>query len=137
MRISDWSSDVCSSDLFGNQSRSSKPIVHIERCRGLCTIERLDVMVEHIFEVERCEIGKHLLFGEVTPRFDADDGHETLLCTGIPGDETSFVVGKFNRVGADLIRNTGPLEIGRASCMKKCVRTCRYRGSPQHKKKKK
>src|SRR3546814_15694342 len=82
MRISDWSSDVCSSDLFGNQSRSSKPIVHIERCRGLCTIERLDVMVEHIFEVERCEIGKHLLFGEVTPRFDADDGHETLLCTG-------------------------------------------------------
>src|SRR3546814_6197189 len=67
-------------------------------------------MVEHIFEVERCEIGKHLLFGEVTPRFDADDGHETLLCTGIPGDETSFVVGKFNRVGADLIRNTGTLD---------------------------
>src|SRR3546814_10723372 len=31
---------------YVNQSRSSKPIVHIERCRGLCTIERLDVMVE-------------------------------------------------------------------------------------------
>src|SRR3546814_12059310 len=116
MRISDWSSDVCSSDLFGNQSRSSKPIVHIERCRGLCTIERLDVMVEHIFEVERCEIGKHLLFGEVTPRFDADDGHETRLCTGIQGVETSFFVGKFNLFGAYLLRNTGTLNDRTIDC---------------------
>src|SRR3546814_20007062 len=110
MRISDWSSDVCSSDLQSNSSLivDDKAIVKIIRklARG-----------RH----PEAELGRYLtdagyaniapLLGEVT-QVEAD-GASTVLA-----------------VGQGSVHNQGRSDERRVG--KECVSTCRYRWSPEH-----
>src|SRR3546814_19999122 len=102
MRISDWSSDVCSSDLYP---------LGIER---------------HFFFKAAA---KHLNDVAVNLMTDAIwiDNHARILAhhhTGHRNAPCCRVNGKVD-------------EIGRASCRKECVSTCRSRWSPTHSKKQK
>src|SRR3546814_10050298 len=63
MRISDWSSDVCSSDLFG-QRRRGQPTEHVDqrdtylvRCPGDLRIEMIaDRLMDAVFDRNEHEI---------------------------------------------------------------------------------
>src|SRR3546814_15722727 len=87
MRISDWSSDVCSSDLIGG-GRVERPALHLDADLAVVRDDRRDV--EEIVDVDSA------VFHRTGDAADVGDG-ETL---GIA------------RIGADAL----PRQIGRASC---------------------
>src|SRR3546814_3265140 len=85
MRISDWSSDVCSSDLL---------------VQGQVFRHRVDAF-EHVL----LQAAGFAAFDQQGDSFQADGALEVVLLVD---------------------------EIGRASCGKECVSTCRSRWSPYH-----
>src|SRR3546814_20583396 len=101
MRISDWSSDVCSSDLHPR------------------AVERQPCGVDVIGDEGRCEIsiqhqpGAHIPAGKILRHAS--------------GGEQSHVHGKIAEAVAREVH-----QIGRASCRKECVSTCRSRWAPYH-----
>src|SRR3546814_11831677 len=110
MRISDWSSDVCSSDLHtgaivkeiipafaSRQEPASAPAI-VER------IVRPD-LIDQILEIDR-PFAFADRAGHIGPHASAEHVAERRLVI--------------------------PVEIGRASCREECVRTCRSRWSPYH-----
>src|SRR3546814_2249919 len=60
MRISDWSSDVCSSDLF-SRSRSRQPLLQNGRNSGACVRPQTGQSVDFLFGIIR-------RYGEVVVR---------------------------------------------------------------------
>src|SRR3546814_17669578 len=107
MRISDWSSDVCSSDLPPSPSLLRRMRDEID---PRATLARM-------IEVER---GRHDL---ITHREDAEDRFDR-ACTAEQVPDRRF--GRTHRQIRSEERRVG----------KECVSTCRSRGSPYHKKKK-
>src|SRR3546814_1118703 len=67
MRISDWSSDVCSSDLLGRVLRRDKA-----RFAALITAEMGKPIVEAEAEIEKCAATCDF-YAEAAPRFLADE----------------------------------------------------------------
>src|SRR3546814_15029443 len=96
MRISDWSSDVCSSDLV-----------------ALDDVNSLRLPVQILRPVENAFIGRERARLELAIRA----GWTLTVCSGTAADDLA-------RIALN--------EIGRASCGKECVSTCRSRWSPCH-----
>src|SRR3546814_11403759 len=108
MRISDWSSDVCSSDLAEVVANDSL---------------RLGELPEQLQEI----VGR-LQVGEATPPFGSlADGVRVLILCG--RDEGSVSTPSFDQVYAQLNeqRRSEERRVG-----KEGVSTCRSRGSPDH-----
>src|SRR3546814_13526545 len=102
MRISDWSSDVCSSDLFPALAQSAEACdLHIEKCKT----QQMTLWRTKIAELQRS--AKRLQIMEIN-RFLNDWKH-------IPEEEE------------DIRNRTAERRVG-----KECVRTCRCRWSPDH-----
>src|SRR3546814_15315770 len=126
MRISDWSSDVCSSDLSVASSRDPRldereelvedAVLESDRKRQEAVEPSLDgrhLVLEDAILVDQLETGAMLEFvergaGELAPRQQVEPAQEG--SAGIRSEE--------RRVG------------------KECVSTCRSRWSPYHEKKK-
>src|SRR3546814_17831699 len=106
MRISDWSSDVCSSDLQ-NQHRNQSPD-HFNQCI-VRRLRRLGIGRPPITEDHPEE--KH----ENENRNQGDERHKDAI---MHPARIFAIRSEERRVG------------------KECVSTCRYRGSPEHYKKK-
>src|SRR3546814_19992215 len=99
MRISDWSSDVCSSDLH----------------------QRLALLGRQL----RQRPAEVLQFqGGDLVRLAAQGG-------GVAAVGVLHLAPPLAQLGVGEVAQD---EIGRASCRERCVRTCRYRWSPDHKK---
>src|SRR3546814_19321471 len=97
MRISDWSSDVCSSDLVSDR----RGFLHAARGGDAQRQQLSDGIVEPSAKRE----------------------------TGDGGEEWAVkILGEI--AGTDPAADQR--EIGRASCRKECVSTCRSRWSPSH-----
>src|SRR3546814_19876922 len=105
MRISDWSSDVCSSDLIGAAGD-----------------RRLDAGGKQSFE----DIEQDLLHGDGERQHPVEEGADA----GQVITQTAIVVGKFEAghifEGAERARSE-ERRVG-----KECVSTCRSRWSPYH-----
>src|SRR3546814_4937451 len=105
MRISDWSSDVCSSDLFG-QRRRGQPTEHVDqrdtylvRCPGDLRIEMIaDRLMDAVFDRNEHEIAGMI----------ADTAIDRDFLQSLRGRSEERRVGK------------------------ECVRTCRSRWSTYH-----
>src|SRR3546814_13716442 len=107
MRISDWSSDVCSSDLTG--------------AGGRIRSQDSDIPVPPPFP-EWCRPPKpRQRHEQIRPHHPEDT------------DRTRPPLGRGARPRPVRER---PLQIGSASCREECVSTCRSRWSPYHQKKK-
>src|SRR3546814_12264997 len=107
MRISDWSSDVCSSDLLGGFPASS----HAETVKGR-TYYRLTV-------------------NGLASRADA-----TSLCQQLKAQgQTCFIRAMGGGETIQRAAKAGSMRSEERSVGKECVSTCRYRGSPDHYKK--
>src|SRR3546814_17499440 len=107
MRISDWSSDVCSSDLFHGEFRLAPPLGQhgkpaIMFSIGLGHDAFGDFKLEH--EREGSPPGPPLRFGQPTDQ----------------------------QRGADIIRQVGYVRSEERRVGKECVSTCRSRWSPYH-----
>src|SRR3546814_18263044 len=117
MRISDWSSDVCSSDLADVDAVDDLPWPHLGQLqRGVFRRQRGGVIEEG---VDALGIGAHggqrADRGSVTGR---GIGQQRLM---------GALTGAFQPDGRSEERRVG----------KECVSTCRSRGAPYHKKKQK
>src|SRR3546814_19627109 len=100
MRISDWSSDVCSSDLIGDENSLNRVVT-----RGKPV------------EADRKAVGLRI------------DGHGAAGRQMFHVDtESGWTVHSAHLTGFDLCRGILP-QIGRASCREGSVSTCRYRWS--------
>src|SRR3546814_17870204 len=106
MRISDWSSDVCSSDLFDNDGAEQ-----IRRCPYLVAAADIASGIERD-QFDRREQG------------GAGAIHERIL-----GDSKPPVRRLFR------IKKPGLIQIGRESCRERVCSTCRSRWSAYHSKK--
>src|SRR3546814_20820114 len=114
MRISDWSSDVCSSDLA--YTRIVRPVAGSPRIRM-----NLSPMRDHGAERAPTTRGTnhiHYLVGNQPLRLTTD------APVGYPMQELVF------RVESDLHFRSEEHRVGN-----ECVRTCKSRWSPSHKKK--
>src|SRR3546814_12910219 len=103
MRISDWSSDVCSSDLLGEKR------VHV-----------IELALDG--EGERRDRAFHAL-----QDIDPQQMNQAFLAVDLP--EEALAAPDF---GAVFFVVGGLLEIGRASCRERVFSTCRSRWSPYH-----
>src|SRR3546814_13075467 len=98
MRISDWSSDVCSSDLQLRPDYLER--VYRDRATAFDRVSRL--------------------FTSVNPDLPLQRGFARVMA----GDRLVKSVAAAQAAGA--------VKIGRASCRKECVSTCRSRWSPYY-----
>src|SRR3546814_13701890 len=109
MRISDWSSDVCSSDLARDQVRRRIDLYPRDRDRRALGI------LEDV-EAEGSDRRRVIDIAFEQQRIDAVVGQdETLDIVEIAGE-------KFAAIGRSVERRVG----------KECVSTCSFRGSPYH-----
>src|SRR3546814_8561450 len=83
MRISDWSSDVCSSDLEGRRVAKVKLDIG---CRERFFKERINVIEDIVCCTVAPELG--LLFGE----FFVEDAAAAVVLIGLPGVLVLFVL---------------------------------------------
>src|SRR3546814_8553525 len=114
MRISDWSSDVCSSDLLEGTIRTFKPDMRDEVFVGLAN------MAEHIAAANGAQVELQIPAGDGTPVLVNDPAltaraHDSLVRAAGPGKV----------IEVDPI--TGRSEERRVG--KECVSTCRSRWS--------
>src|SRR3546814_19737440 len=126
MRISDWSSDVCSSDLCG--INNDRPVV-----AELLLETRMAV-------IPICaRLNDREFINEFGSRLDAgktDAGYAVHLKgqdQTVPVDRAVFVkiVDDGEACGLSLLQpDKRRRQIGRASCRKECVSTCRFGRSP-------
>src|SRR3546814_11913218 len=110
MRISDWSSDVCSSDLF--------LFVSVTAGDRLC----------------------HAARGMALENFALCAAKSGLDCLDLVQDVDAVTIvldhlGYTTHLSFDPAKTIDDAEIGRASCREECVSTCRSRWSPYHLKK--
>src|SRR3546814_13947785 len=103
MRISDWSSEVCSSDLLALIDSATPAILQHTAAHWLSG-------GDHTLVIEPSETALSRL--PETPFANRESGATD---DAVPTVDPKFTV-----------------EIGRASCGKACVSTCRYRWSPYH-----
>src|SRR3546814_12377584 len=109
MRISDWSSDVCSSDLY---PRAAKEIAVIQMMRGSDTISRVTLEPHPCLSAFERDVTK--------PRaLELLEKHARAFQQKLDLSEPDSTRSEESRVG------------------KECVSTCRSRWWPDHKKKKK
>src|SRR3546814_20348381 len=102
MRISDWSSDVCSSDLRGRRHALYAPLVQPPEVPNMSLMELSDEQIDRY--------ARHLVLPEI-----GEEGQEKLLNARV------LVIGA-GGLGRSEERRVG----------KECVRTCRSRWSPYH-----
>src|SRR3546814_14470059 len=112
MRISDWSSDVCSSDLFD-----------LDDMTGALTVSESDY-----------HKAKMLLAAEGLPK-SAPDGNS--MIDSLPMGASRAVEGEKLRSAREMdlartIEAIDAVKIGRASCRERVCSTCRSRWSPYH-----
>src|SRR3546814_14162522 len=114
MRISDWSSDVCSSDLFAAGMVFEDGI---KRKRHIATQEETDaVLVKRIAMVKRMRAGSSLRDGRCRACGNPLGERERTVLTAVAAGEP---------VPRGLLPRSEESTGG-----KECVRTCRSRGSP-------
>src|SRR3546814_10124460 len=90
MRISDWSSDVCSSDLLPPERRQSTLLESVHRPGEVIVEEMGEPRHAEARGVEFVKVGE-LAFEDVQP-FDAEhraDGHRPAAARGEQGDRKS------------------------------------------------
>src|SRR3546814_15717204 len=137
MRISDWSSDVCASDLLG-------PCVLAQR--GAVEIELLDLLQPALEFLEVCIFFLKLRIGElVDSDLFGDLGLEIsaateelavfLVAVGLEAGQHLLLLPAVQRHGLE-DHSLDLHQIGRASCRERVCRTCRSRCAPNHSKKK-
>src|SRR3546814_13542842 len=105
MRISDWSSDVCSSDLKSYLGNLRRPIELVASLDASAKSAEMRALVEEI--AAQSDL--------VTARFDGDDARRPSFA--IRGDE-----GRAEAVFRSEERRVG----------KECVSSCRFRWTPYH-----
>src|SRR3546814_18910308 len=112
MRISDWSSDVCSSDLYSLRTLPEDILAALKNCSPHAA-----VAIKHAIELDE-QATRNFVAANENPTAAAC---EQFLATlqGSPEEETAQARSEERRVG------------------KGCVSTCSTRGSPDNKKKKK
>src|SRR3546814_14137055 len=131
MRISDWSSDVCSSDL---KVLAGVEGALVEPKRFAVAVHYRQVVEDEVPAVEdavdrvlaefadlRKTFGKKVF--ELRPRFDWDKGKAVLWVLGALGLDDSDVVPLY--LGDDTTDRSEERRVG-----KECVRTCRSRWTP-------
>src|SRR3546814_19126612 len=121
MRISDWSSDVCSSDLVEARRAPVAPAVDADVHAPDGAVAGPGQAADH---QRAAPVGHRRL------RAGAGDDR---LHVHQPGEAPRLAVGQ--QVG--VLRGLLAVEIGSASCREGCVSPCRYRWSAYHSKKKK
>src|SRR3546814_12915862 len=116
MRISDWSSDVCSSDLF---------LFLSERFLGPLTLKW--ARPNYPADPALCET-------EMLARLETADGRPVSVFGSVGGaqPDRQEVTVKGSRARFRFTERSEERRVG-----KECVRTCRSRGAPDHIKKKK
>src|SRR3546814_17928025 len=107
MRISDWSSDVCSSDLGDRRARVSAGGLLLDRDRGRQPFDMIDIGLLHQFE-ELARIGRERLDIAALP-------------IGIDGVDREARFARARQAGDPRERVAGD-EIGRASCRERVGR---------------
>src|SRR3546814_10978457 len=135
MRISDWSSDVCSSDLIDIE------IAHREDGRARWPII-LPIKFDEAFARRRADdvhitywhaLGKQRTCGENLELFDADDSGRRVTKPLLALDDATLLVdrpGIHDRGRRLLAQDMERSEERRVG--KECVSTCRSRWSPSH-----
>src|SRR3546814_14964868 len=125
MRISDWSSDVCSSDLISKQLPDVLKAAHAHK--GTSFVE--------IFQ--NCIVYNKDVFADFTEKKNADlgqlwleHGKPMLFAKGTKGLRLNL--DHLHLEVVDIVDGDWAAEIGRASCREECVSTCRSRWSPYH-----
>src|SRR3546814_12311141 len=120
MRISDWSSDVCSSDLSGDYDVNELYVeFNVPLMRDGWLGKSLDLSLAERYSDYSTFGGEST--GKIGLRWQVAD--ELLLRGSFAEGFRAPSIGELS-------------EIGRASCRERCVSTCRSRWSPYHKKKK-
>src|SRR3546814_13070003 len=118
MRISDWSSDVCSSDLTEGDRQA---------------LDYFDAVVARpgfalAMELERGDmqfIANFAILHSRTEYYDASDRKRHLLRLWLTDPRSK-------RTGGDLLDRFAPPRSAERRVGKECVRTCRSRWSPSH-----
>src|SRR3546814_17355446 len=119
MRMSDWSSDVCSSDLIGIAAHNApttvreSPIVRTPFARNSLAVA---LALALPFALVACK----------QPAANPDTAAAATAATSDQQSETARLNARFDEKYE---------EIGRARVGKECVSTCRYRWSPYDEKK--
>src|SRR3546814_19146541 len=133
MRISDWSSDVCSSDLFPPVIRTLNSLLKGDAMLGEAlrlirvyhdlkqkqAAERLEVSTSYLSEIER---------GLKTPTLDIIQRYATVF--DMPVSSIMFFSENLDQKST-LDQRSDERRVGKV-----CVSTCRSRWSPYHEKKK-
>src|SRR3546814_19527464 len=131
MRISDWSSDVCSSDLNAATARSYG--LEVQTQWRLASSTFLNVGVGYV-DARYREFGDRS--GNDLPRAPRLTGSVSLDLSREAGTGWLFLIPEVTYRGANYVdAATTRTEARRVG--KECVSTCRSRWSPYHKKKKK
>src|SRR3546814_12131976 len=122
MRISDWSSDVCSSDLLMHGDRTRRRVDRIFEDAG---VER-DLVVETQYAITHCNL--------VTLGVGCSIVNPA---TAIGFVSQGLVILPFRpSIEFEYLLYTPSFRSEERRVGKECVRTCRLRWSPQHSKKK-
>src|SRR3546814_12839214 len=103
MRISDWSSDVCSSDLPGGSAELAHPLEVLGHAAGA-----VGILVAILL---------------VALRLRDHDARPVGL---------EFVRQQLGEAGPDALAHLGAMRSEERRVGKECVSTCRYRWSPDH-----
>src|SRR3546814_13923566 len=114
MRISDWSSDVCSSDLHNALGKCLQDYAEATQME----VSPVLIPLVDVFESDSAFLDK---VAQADAIFDNHPRFEELR-------EITFDLLLMNFFAADVEKLES--EIGRASCGKECVSTCRSRWSP-------
>src|SRR3546814_11517968 len=141
MRISDWSSDVCSSDL----QRSLTYGVRVNIPKADKPPESAPGFEEAFGYSNAYQLGSSNKV--ILPRLSFNYQFDTERYSQLRGGIGSFqsvppfvwLANPYQNNGVTLLqyRTSNPAEIGRASGRERVCQTCRYRGSPDYSKKKK
>src|SRR3546814_13708234 len=109
MRISDWSSDVCSSDLHGDLSENAEYHAAKEaQSHNEGRVTELEDLVARAEVIDLSKMsGSKIKFGATVKIIDEDTDEEKVY--QIVGDQEADV--KAGRISI-----TSPIEIGRATC---------------------
>src|SRR3546814_19016712 len=135
MRISDWSSDVCSSDLFTRARVEAEPPHRRAERRGAARRKLLlhrRLSVEHFVErgIAPSGVAEQLLVRVVRHRRQQVERRAHLLVSGI--GQRKIVAEQPELVD----RGQGGERSEERRVGKECVRTCRSRWAPYHSKQK-